>query len=72
MQERKPSKGGTGLFNVLKSATAAAFGVQSQANRERDFAHGKPVHFIVAGGVATLIFLICVGLFVKIMIATNS
>ena len=63
---------GTGFINVMKSAMAAAFGVQSQANRERDFKEGKPIHFIVAGIVATLIFLICVGLFVKVMIATAS
>jgi hypothetical protein len=61
---------GTGFINVMKSAMAAAFGVQSQANRERDFTEGKPIHFIVAGIVATLIFLVCVGLFVKVMLAT--
>jgi len=72
VQERKPTDGGTGLANVLKSAAAAAFGVQSQANRERDFTKGKPIHFIIAGIIATLVFLGCVGLFVKIMIATNS
>ena len=63
---------GTGFINVMKSAMAAAIGVQSQANRERDFTQGKPIHFIVAGIVATLIFLFCVGLFVKVMIATGS
>lgn len=72
MQTNKPSDRGTGLANVLKSAAAAAFGVQSQANRERDFTSGKPIHFIIAGVLATLIFLVCVGLFVKIMIATNT
>jgi len=69
---QQPSKRGTGLSNVLKSTAAAAFGVQSQANRERDFSQGKPVHFIIAGVAATVVFLLCIGLFVKIMIATNS
>ena len=63
---------GTGFVNVMKSAMAAAFGVQSQANRERDFTQGKPLHFIAAGIAATLIFLLCVGLFVKLMIATGT
>ena len=63
---------GTGFFNVVKSAIAAAFGIQSQANRERDFKHGKPMHFIIAGILTTLVFLLCVGLFVKIMITTNT
>ena len=72
MQEKKPSERGTGLTNVLKSTAAAAFGVQSQANRERDFAQGRPIHFIIAGLVATVVLLLCIGMFVKIMIATNS
>ncbi len=48
---------GTGWFNVLKSVFAAFFGVQSRANRERDFAEGKAWHFIVGGIVATLLFI---------------
>lgn len=63
---------GTGIFSVLKSTAAAAFGVQSQANREKDFTEGKPIHFIIAGLIATLAFLLCIGLLVKVMIATNS
>lgn len=63
---------GTGFFNVVKSAASAAFGIQSQANRQRDFESGKPIHFIIAGIVTTLLFLLGVGLFVKIMIATNT
>ena len=72
MKANKTSDGGTGLVNVLKSVAAAAFGVQSRANRERDFTKGKPIHFIIAGVLATLEFIFCLGLFVKIMIATNA
>lgn len=64
--------GGTGFINVMKSAMAAAFGVQSSKNRERDFKHGKPIHFIIAGILLTFIFLLLVGLMVKVMIATSS
>ena len=63
---------GTGFINVLKSAIAAAIGVQSSKNRERDFNYGKPIHFIVAGVLLTITFLLLIGLFVKIMISTNS
>lgn len=66
------SNQGTGFFNVLKSAMAAAFGVQSSRNRERDFTKGKPIHFIVAGIILTLSFLLLIGLLVKIMISTSS
>jgi len=62
-------KSGTGFFNVLKSAAAAMFGVQSNKNRERDFSQGKPIHFIIAGVFLTLCFLAVVGLFVKLMLA---
>lgn len=68
----KSTPKGTGFLNVAKSAVAAAFGIQSQANRQRDFEKGKPIHFIVAGIITTLVFLLAVGLFVKIMIANYS
>jgi len=68
----KSDSNGTGFINVLKSAISAAFGVQSAKNRERDFKHGKPIHFIVAGILLTITFLLLIGLFVKVMIATNS
>lgn len=51
---------GTGFFAVMQSVLAAGFGVQSRANRERDFKHGKPVHFIVAGLLGTGLFLLMV------------
>ena len=40
-----------GLFDVVKSVLAAAFGVQSEENRERDFKHGKASHFIASSRV---------------------
>jgi len=60
---------GTGFINVLKSAMAAAFGVQSNKNRERDFSQGKPVHFIIAGIILTICFVCVIILLVKIMLA---
>ena len=42
---------------VVSSTLAAAFGVQSKENKERDFARGKPHQFIIAGFVFTLLFL---------------
>lgn len=44
------------LWQMLLSIFSAALGVQSQKNRERDFTHGNPVHFIVLGVVFTLLF----------------
>ena len=48
---------------------AAAFGVQSNKNRERDFSQGKPVHFIIAGIILTICFVCVIILLVKIMLA---
>ena len=45
------------LWRVMASALAAAFGVQSNRNRERDFQHGRPLHFILAGLLLSLVFI---------------
>lgn len=47
-----------GPFEVIKSVLAAMFGVQSDQNRERDFKHGKASHFIIAGIILTVIFVL--------------
>ena len=49
-----------GFWEVLKSVLSAFFGVQSRRNRERDFRHGKPIHFIVVGLLATLLFVLTI------------
>lgn len=48
------------FWQIAGSAAAAAFGVQSRANRERDFTRGKPLHFIIAGIVFTAVFVLVV------------
>lgn len=49
-----------GFWDVVKSVLAAFFGVQSARNRERDFRYGKPIHFILVGLLATLLFVLTV------------
>ncbi|ATR83127.1 DUF2970 domain-containing protein [Pseudomonas sp. FFUP_PS_473] len=46
------------FWQMLQSVLAAAFGVQSNKNRARDFTHGKPSHFIVLGTLFTLLFIL--------------
>ena len=53
------------LWQTIASVSAAFFGVQSSKNRERDFKHGKAVHFIVIGLVATAVFILFVTLAVR-------
>jgi len=43
-------------LQIIGSVFAAAFGVQSSKNRERDFKEGKFVTFIVAGVMFTALF----------------
>ena len=48
------------LIQVIGSVFAAAFGVQSRANKQRDFTRGKPLHFIFAGVLFTAVLLACI------------
>ena len=43
---------------MLKSTLAAFIGVQSNANRERDFGHGKMSHFIWMGLLLGIVFVL--------------
>ncbi|TFH68900.1 DUF2970 domain-containing protein [Gammaproteobacteria bacterium LSUCC0057] len=53
-----------GLWAVVKSALAAFVGVQSSENRQRDFEHGNPLAFIIAGVIGTIVFIATVALVV--------
>lgn len=55
-----PDKKGLSVWQIATSTVAAAFGVQSKANKDRDFSTGKPVHFIIAGIVFTALFVIAI------------
>ena len=46
-----------GLRQVIGSVFAAAFGIQSSKNQERDFKHGKARVFIISGIIFTLLFI---------------
>lgn len=46
------------FWQMLLSVMAAAFGVQSGKNRERDFTHGKPSHFVIMGVLFTAVFVL--------------
>jgi hypothetical protein len=46
------------LLQVIGSAVAAAFGVQSSKNQSRDFQGGSPWMFIAVGIAFTLLFVL--------------
>lgn len=60
-----------GFWAVLMSTFAAAFGVQSQKNQERDFKHGSLWVFIAAGVIFTAIFVLTVYSVVQGVLATQ-
>ena len=54
-----PESGQELTFGQLVKSTLSAFiGVQSNANRERDFKHGKMSHFIWMGLLFGLLFVL--------------
>ena len=61
-----------GWAQAIWSVMASFIGVQSDANRERDFEHGRFSVFVVAGLLMTLIFVISVyGLVQLVMMYVN-
>jgi hypothetical protein len=60
------------FWQIAGSAMAAAFGVQKSANRERDFSRGKPMHFIIAGIVFTVVFVLIVVTVVQLVLRNAS
>ena len=56
------------IINIIQSVLAAAFGVQQQKNYHRDFTQGKPSHFIAAGLVATILFILILAGIVQLIL----
>lgn len=59
-QPTTPQRSRLSLGQMLGSTLAAALGVQSRANRERDFSRGKALHFILLGIAFTVAFVLAV------------
>jgi hypothetical protein len=59
------------LGAVLRSVLAAAFGVQSARNKERDFSQGNYRHFIIGGIVFTVLFVLTLVLVVRLVLASR-
>ena len=57
------------FLTTMKSVAAAFFGVQSDANRKRDFTQGKFVHFAIAGAIAVVLFILSLVLIVNWVLA---
>jgi len=64
-------RSGVGLKAVLSSVFAAALGVQSSKNRERDFKQGSAGAFFIAGLIFTVLFVGGVITVVQLVIANQ-
>lgn len=63
MNKPKPS-----FLRAFLSVLAAALGVQSKTNLEKDFQQSSPLPFILAGLVFTVIFVLTLVLVVKVVL----
>jgi len=59
---------GLSLLQLISSIIAAAFGVQSSANRKRDFSRGKSSQFIIVGILFTVVFVVLLISFVNLVL----
>ena len=66
--ETNPAPKKLSLWQIIKSTAAAAIGVQSRKNLNDDFQHGKAIHYIVAGIIFALVFLLTIVGLVKLLL----
>jgi Protein of unknown function (DUF2970) len=59
------------IWRIILSTLAAAFGVQSSHNRERDFTHGNIYIYIVAGILFTVFFIVAIAMIVHLTLGTS-
>ncbi len=67
--EKQP-KAGTGIKNILVSALAGLFGIQSEKNRARDFKEGKPADFILTGIIMVIVLILVMITIVNIVLSS--
>ena len=65
---KKQDEAKVNLWQVIQSVLAAGFGVQSQAARERDFTRGRPLPYIIAGVVGTILFILTIVTIVRLVL----
>jgi len=61
-------KDAPGLGSIVMSTLAAAFGVQSSKNRERDFVKGNLKYYVISGLIFTVVFITSIVMLVKTVI----
>ena len=65
--EHKDSEIKISFGQVMASVLSAFLGVQKNERRVRDFTHGKPSQFVLAGIILTILFILLVFSVVKLV-----
>jgi hypothetical protein len=60
------------FWHVALSTIAAAFGVQSKRNQERDFQSGNIYVYITAGVIFTILFIVGISLIVTFVLRSSG
>ena len=63
--------GKPGVGSLVKSILAAAIGVQTDKNREKDFTQGNPLAFIIGVFVFTFLFIATIATIVGLILSNN-
>lgn len=71
-EEKQGDRSGVSFFTIIGSLFAGWIGVQSKANRERDFQHGKFSHFIIGGIIFVIVFVLVIVSVVQLVLSTAS
>ncbi|MCP1674993.1 hypothetical protein J2T57_002131 [Natronocella acetinitrilica] len=58
-----------GFWQVTQSILAAAFGVQTEAARRRDFTRGSPMPYIIGGTVFTILLIVALVVIVRVVLS---
>jgi len=64
--DSKASPKQPGALAIVLSVLSSFFGVQNSRNQERDFRHGRAVHFIIVGLGMTVLLILGIWLAVKL------
>jgi len=69
VSDQGPARRPPSVWQVIKSTIAAAFGVQTEEARQRDFSQGNASTFIIAGFVFTAVFVALLVLIVSLVLS---
>lgn len=61
-----------GLIAVICSVLAALFGVQTEANRQRDFSQKNPLPYIIVFVILLVLFVISISGIVKLVMSLTG